>query len=252
MFPKATQRQTEPSFRRFSSVSLGTDGFRFGYGGLSSPLGQQLSSATRSAASGRENALESYERRHTASQDRTPQRHKSQIGRKHFRTPSVSCARDTRHNISDWGAIGSLKGYYLFHHNHVRKRSLDQSDVHHNTLNTEPEVRWVQQQHEKLRFKRDYSTFDQDFVRFPGFRSLVSPGSRMAYRDTSTHNIFPDPLFKEQWYLNGGAKDGPDMNVGPAWQKGYTGKGVVVSILDDGIQRNHPDLALNYGVGNEA
>ncbi|XP_020283129.1 furin-like protease 2 isoform X1 [Pseudomyrmex gracilis] len=45
---------------------------------------------------------------------------------------------------------------------------------------------------------------------------------------------------------NGGAKDGYDMNLGPAWQKGYTGKGVVVSILDDGIQTNHPDLALNY------
>ncbi|KDR23423.1 Furin-like protease 2 [Zootermopsis nevadensis] len=45
---------------------------------------------------------------------------------------------------------------------------------------------------------------------------------------------------------NGGAKDGFDMNVAPAWQKGYTGKGVVVSILDDGIQTNHPDLALNY------
>lgn len=36
------------------------------------------------------------------------------------------------------------------------------------------------------------------------------------------------------------------MNVGPAWQKGYTGKGIVVSILDDGIQTNHPDLAINY------
>lgn len=45
---------------------------------------------------------------------------------------------------------------------------------------------------------------------------------------------------------NGGAKDGLDMNIGPAWQKGYTGKGVVVSILDDGIQTNHPDLAPNY------
>lgn len=45
---------------------------------------------------------------------------------------------------------------------------------------------------------------------------------------------------------NGGAKDGLDMNVSPAWQKGYTGKGVVVSILDDGIQRNHPDLDKNY------
>lgn len=29
-------------------------------------------------------------------------------------------------------------------------------------------------------------------------------------------------------------------------QRGYTGKGVVVTILDDGIQPNHPDLATNY------
>lgn len=47
-------------------------------------------------------------------------------------------------------------------------------------------------------------------------------------------------------FQNGGAKDGLDMNLAPAWRKGYTGKGVVVSILDDGIQTNHPDLAQNY------
>lgn len=58
----------------------------------------------------------------------------------------------------------------------------------------------MQQQHEKIRRKRDYSTFDQDFVRFPDPRS-IAPGSRVNYRDTGAHNIFPDPLFKEQWYL---------------------------------------------------
>jgi len=36
------------------------------------------------------------------------------------------------------------------------------------------------------------------------------------------------------------------MNVVPAWQRGYTGKGVVVSILDDGIEKDHPDLKRNY------
>ena len=36
------------------------------------------------------------------------------------------------------------------------------------------------------------------------------------------------------------------MNVQKAWMKGFTGKGVVVSILDDGIETNHPDLARNY------
>eukprot|EP00091_Calanus_sinicus_P000556 TRINITY_DN10490_c0_g1_i1.p1 TRINITY_DN10490_c0_g1~~TRINITY_DN10490_c0_g1_i1.p1 ORF type:complete len:109 (+),score=18.88 TRINITY_DN10490_c0_g1_i1:517-843(+) len=53
-------------------------------------------------------------------------------------------------------------------------------------------------------------------------------------------------MFREQWFLNGGGRNGADMNVKPAWRKGYTGKGVVVSILDDGIQHNHPDLAQNY------
>ena len=39
---------------------------------------------------------------------------------------------------------------------------------------------------------------------------------------------------------------GLDMNVMPAWQKGFTGKGVVVTILDDGIEKDHPDLKKNY------
>lgn len=59
----------------------------------------------------------------------------------------------------------------------------------------------MQQQHEKIRKKRDYSTD----LKFPGLSSDlfrgVAPQSRIQYRDATTHNIFPDPLFKEQWYL---------------------------------------------------
>lgn len=36
------------------------------------------------------------------------------------------------------------------------------------------------------------------------------------------------------------------MNVAGAWRRGYTGKGVVVSVLDDGIEGEHPDLRPNY------
>ena len=39
---------------------------------------------------------------------------------------------------------------------------------------------------------------------------------------------------------------GLDMNVLPAWERGFRGKGVVVSILDDGIEKDHPDLKNNY------
>ncbi|KAL0965792.1 hypothetical protein UPYG_G00285770 [Umbra pygmaea] len=36
------------------------------------------------------------------------------------------------------------------------------------------------------------------------------------------------------------------MNIEAAWRRGPTGKGVVVAILDDGIEREHPDLKQNY------
>lgn len=156
-----------------------------------------------------------------------------------------------KYGFSNLGQIGSLKGYYLFHHRHISKRSVSISDIHHDALNSEPEIRWVQQQHEKIRRKRDYAS-DLNYPTLRNYGGLlrnVAPQTRVQYRDTGVHNIFPDPLFKEQWYLNGGAKDGLDMNVAPAWQKGYTGKGIVVSILDDGIQTNHPDLAQNYDPG---
>ena len=46
------------------------------------------------------------------------------------------------------------------------------------------------------------------------------------------------------WYLNRGNR--LDMNVQEAWLAGVTGKGVSVTILDDGIERSHPDLQANY------
>ena len=36
------------------------------------------------------------------------------------------------------------------------------------------------------------------------------------------------------------------MNVQEAWTQGVTGKGVSVTILDDGIEKSHPDLVANY------
>ena len=36
------------------------------------------------------------------------------------------------------------------------------------------------------------------------------------------------------------------MSVQEAWKMGITGKGIVVTILDDGIEKNNPDLIANY------
>ena len=36
------------------------------------------------------------------------------------------------------------------------------------------------------------------------------------------------------------------MSVRGAWKEGVTGNGVVVTILDDGLEKDHPDLIRNY------
>lgn len=38
----------------------------------------------------------------------------------------------------------------------------------------------------------------------------------------------------------------PSMGVQESWDKGYTGKNVIIAIVDDGIEIDHPDLKQNY------
>uniref|UniRef100_A0A1A9W1G2 S8_pro-domain domain-containing protein n=1 Tax=Glossina brevipalpis TaxID=37001 RepID=A0A1A9W1G2_9MUSC len=121
--------------------------------------------------------------------------------------------------------VGSLKDYYLFHHRRISKRSLRYNNEHHSALNSEPEVRWLQQLHEKIRRKRDgpfsalpgYAPYDVirsstgfgvsltsprlAYTPSAVFHPLVPRAPRIQYRDAGTRSIFPDPLFKEQWYL---------------------------------------------------
>ncbi len=57
-----------------------------------------------------------------------------------------------------------------------------------------------------------------------------------------------DRFFGDQWHLfnvgQGGGTPGVDANVLPAWDLGL-GRGVNISIVDDGLQTNHPDLQDN-------
>lgn len=63
-------------------------------------------------------------------------------------------------------------------------------------------------------------------------------------RDIHSNIQLNDPYWDKMWYLNRG--DDLDMNVEGAWEQGVTGKGVAVTILDDGIEKDHPDLIRNY------
>jgi subtilisin-like proprotein convertase family protein len=63
------------------------------------------------------------------------------------------------------------------------------------------------------------------------------------------NNILNDPLFSQQWHLNNtgqsGGTAGSDINLLDTWDT-FTGKGVVVGVVDDGLQYNHPDLESQY------
>ncbi|MCR9257275.1 MAG: S8 family serine peptidase [Alphaproteobacteria bacterium] len=58
-----------------------------------------------------------------------------------------------------------------------------------------------------------------------------------------------DILFSSQWHLQNTGQDGGtagvDMNVLPVWSD-YTGAGVTVGVLDEGIDIDHPDLVGAY------
>lgn len=53
---------------------------------------------------------------------------------------------------------------------------------------------------------------------------------------------YDDPLWPKQWHLFNRKIPGHDVNVVPVWEQGISGKGVVVCIIDDGIDYSHVDL----------
>jgi len=58
-----------------------------------------------------------------------------------------------------------------------------------------------------------------------------------------------DQYFDDQWHLNNSGQTngeaGEDANVTSVWDS-YNGSGVVISVIDDGVEHSHPDLSPNY------
>ncbi|XP_010777410.1 proprotein convertase subtilisin/kexin type 5b isoform X2 [Notothenia coriiceps] len=152
--------------------------------------------------------------------------------------PDVAERIADKYGYRNMGQIGDLKDHYHFFHSRTIKRSTLSSRGRHSFISMEPKVEWIQQQVVKRRIKRDYQLVPP--------LSLTSP----AHSSPAQNNIFyNDAKWSSMWYIH--CNDNvhncqSDMNIMGAWKRGYTGKNVVVTILDDGIERNHPDLFQNY------
>jgi len=62
----------------------------------------------------------------------------------------------------------------------------------------------------------------------------------------SARTLPNDPYLIRQWTLNNTGQTrgtvGADARVFSAWDEGYTGRGVLVAVVDDGFELRHPDL----------
>ncbi|RZB94428.1 neuroendocrine convertase 1-like, partial [Asbolus verrucosus] len=126
-----------------------------------------------------------------------------------------------------------------------RKRGMDLSK----RLSEDNRVLWAEPQYQKLRQKRDFLDYATELAflqpqikhRRKVFKKLLRPKSNRP---------FNDELWTQEWYLQDTRSryDLPklDLNVLPLYKSGITGRGVRISILDDGIEYTHDDLRDNY------
>ncbi|WAR26080.1 PCSK5-like protein [Mya arenaria] len=68
---------------------------------------------------------------------------------------------------------------------------------------------------------------------------------RAAGRRQSRDIQIDDAAWPNMWHAR--EDQFPNLGVYESWLQGYTGAGVHVSVLDDGIEPDHPDLIANYG-----
>ncbi|KAL7672835.1 hypothetical protein ACOME3_007715 [Neoechinorhynchus agilis] len=71
----------------------------------------------------------------------------------------------------------------------------------------------------------------------PENENLSAHSSNYSLSASTTLSPITDEKWPDSWYLHRSA-----YNIERVWDEGYTGKGVVVGIMDFGIEQNHPDL----------
>lgn len=145
-------------------------------------------------------------------------------------------AVDSLANDLGYDNLGQLRGfpdtYLLRKPNHERRSKRAAQHITKRLVDDE-RVLWAEQQVVRDRVKRDHGDRQPPWMRnrWETFR-------------------FNDPLWTHQWYLydTRNMPDVPEIDhrVTKVWDMGYTGKGVVVTIMDDGLEWNHTDLFDNY------
>ena len=76
----------------------------------------------------------------------------------------------------------------------------------------------------------------------PPPQSSPEPQSQVV----ANHFGIRDPLFNKQWHIINDEFPEHMMNVTGVWDMGLTGKGIITSFVDDGLEYTSDDLAANF------
>jgi len=72
------------------------------------------------------------------------------------------------------------------------------------------------------------------------------PDDYALSRKTASRFGIQDPLFERQWHLVNNKFPEHSMNATSVWEMGLTGKGIISSLVDDGLDYTSDDLAANF------
>ncbi len=96
-----------------------------------------------------------------------------------------------------------------------------------------------------LSLTSEITTQELDTIRqIPGVLG-VEKRRLLKTTDTAVTTVTPTPNYQVQWSLN-------KAEVSKAWELGATGKGIIIAVIDTGIDLNHPDLTDNLVPGYNA
>ncbi|XP_072049792.1 proprotein convertase subtilisin/kexin type 7-like [Amphiura filiformis] len=125
--------------------------------------------------------------------------------------------------LTNFGQVGELVGHYLFVHPSYYS-SLNGS------LNGD-EIQTIQAKTED---------------RISGHSSVDWFSQQQIRRRTKRSIKFDDPVYPKQWHLHNKKTPGMDINVTGIWEHNITGSGIIVAVIDDGLEWTNPDIYDNY------
>ena len=167
--------------------------------------------------------------------------------------------------------------FYIFEYDASRvrnKRSLTRTNGIFLTIKREPRIKWLEIQTNLIRVKRSIDfgygqvlegsrpdEIEDEFIWNPStnrdlmygrdkYKSIlpeISP-DRIQTESNCEDSVVNvnDPEWRNQWYMNDGCAQGRFLNITFAWRMGFTGKNVIVSVIDDGIEKDNIEIRDNY------